>query len=186
MAALGGKTKTSALGEGQQMRVQIAPGATPANARQVTRVVLYGETGIEGIAAINDRGTFVSVAPPTEDASGQKPVVQADAGEEDDEDSGSGPRLYQSLYETAGRHDIPRATVEDIVRVFSYDLDFQRRVQSGDGLDVFYTYDEEARAPTGRTFSMPRSPSGGDAEGLTASNPPTTAPSTISMIRAAP
>jgi len=143
VAALGGKARTSALVEGQQMRVQIAPGAQPSNARQVTRVVLYGETGIEGIAAINDRGTFVSVAPPTDDASGQKAQAQAEPPEDDEEDSGSGPRLYQSLYETAGRHDIPRATVEDIVRVFSYDLDFQRRVQSGDSLDVFYTYDEE-------------------------------------------
>jgi murein DD-endopeptidase MepM/ murein hydrolase activator NlpD len=143
VAALGGKARTSALGEGQQMRVQIAPGPRPGDRRQVTRVVLYGETGIEGIAAINDRGAFVSVTPPTEDGPTQKAQPQADAVEDDDEDSGSGPRLYQSLYETAGRHDIPRATVEDIVRVFSYDIDFQRRVQSGDGLDLFYTYDEE-------------------------------------------
>lgn len=143
VAALGGKARTSALAEGQQMRVQIAPGPRPGDPRQVTRVVLFGENGIEGIAAINDRGTFVSVAPPKDDAPAKAaPPVEA-TEDEDDEDSGSGPRLYQSLYETAGRHDIPRATVEDIVRVFSYDIDFQRRVSSGDSLDVFYTYDEE-------------------------------------------
>jgi len=143
VAALGGKTRTSALNEGQQMRVQIGPGARPGDPRQVTRVVLYGENGIEGIAAITDRGAFVPVAPPKDEAPAKAaPQVEA-AEDEDDEDSGSGPRLYQSLYETAGRHDIPRATVEDIVRVFSYDIDFQRRVSSGDGLDLFYTYDEE-------------------------------------------
>ncbi|MDP4024290.1 M23 family metallopeptidase [Methylobacterium sp. NEAU 140] len=142
VAALGGKGRVSALAEGQQMRVQVAPGARPGDPRQVTRVVLYGESGIEGIAAINDRGAFVSVAPPAEDAPAGKSQAQAEDDEE--EDSGSGPRLYQSLYETAGRHDLPRATVEDIVRVFSYDLDFQRRVGSGDSLDVFYTYDEDA------------------------------------------
>lgn len=146
VAALGGKARTGALAEGQQMRVQIAPGPRPGDPRQVTRVVLYGENGIEGIAALNDRSAFVSVAPPTEDAPSAKPQPQADAGEDEDEDSGSGPRLYQSLYETAARHDLPRATVEDIVRVFSYDLDFQRRISSGDGLDVFYTYDDEAGA----------------------------------------
>jgi murein DD-endopeptidase MepM/ murein hydrolase activator NlpD len=108
--------------------------------------VLYGENGIEAIAALNDRGAFVSVAPPVEEAPASKPQPQAEAGEDEDEDSGSGPRLYQSLYETAARHDLPRATVEDIVRVFSYDLDFQRRIASGDGLDVFYTYDDEASA----------------------------------------
>lgn len=146
VAALGGKAKTAALNEGQAMRVQIAPGSHPGDPRQVTRVVLYGENGIEAIAALNDRGTFVSVAPPVEEAPAAKPQPQAEAGEDEDEDSGSGPRLYQSLYETAARHDLPRATVEDIVRVFSYDLDFQRRIASGDGLDVFYTYDDEASA----------------------------------------
>lgn len=146
VAALGGKTRTAALTEGQQMRVQVAPGPRPGDPRQVTRVVLYGESGIEGIAALNDRNAFVSVTPPTEDAPSAKSQPQADAGEDEDEDSGSGPRLYQSLYETAARHDLPRATVEDIVRVFSYDLDFQRRIASGDGLDVFYTYDDDASA----------------------------------------
>ncbi|KAA0107809.1 M23 family peptidase [Methylobacterium sp. P1-11] len=146
VGALGGKARTTALAEGQPMRVQVAPGPHPGDPRQVTRVVLYGENGIEGIAALNDRGAFVSVAPPTEETPSPKGQSQAGSGEEDDEDSGSGPRLYQSLYETAARHDLPRATVEDIVRVFSYDLDFQRRIGSGDGLDVFYTYDDEAGA----------------------------------------
>lgn len=146
VAAFGGKPRTTALSEGQQMRVQVAPGPRAGDARQLTRVVLYGETGIEGIAAINDRGAFVSVAPPPEETPSPKGQTQAEAGDEEEEDSGSGPRLYQSLYETAARHDLPRATVEDIVRVFSYDLDFQRRVGSGDGLDVFYTYDDDANA----------------------------------------
>jgi murein DD-endopeptidase MepM/ murein hydrolase activator NlpD len=146
VAALGGKARTSTLNEGQPMRVQIAPGPRPGDPRRVTRVVLYGESGIEAIAALNDRGAFVSVAPPAEEAPSPKPQPQAESGEDEDEDSGSGPRLYQSLYETAARHDLPRATVEDIVRVFSYDLDFQRRIASGDGLDVFYSYEDESGA----------------------------------------
>ncbi len=28
--------------------------------------------------------------------------------------------------------------------MFSYDIDFQRRISAGDGLDLFYTYDEDA------------------------------------------
>lgn len=143
VTALGGRTRVGALTEGQRLRVQIAPGARPTDPRQVTRVVLYGENGIEGIAAINDRAAFVSVAPPPEDTPSRKPQAQAEASE-DEEDDGTGPRLYQSLYETAARHELPRATVEDIVRVFSYDLDFQRRIGGGDSLDVFYTYDEDA------------------------------------------
>ncbi len=143
-AALGGRSKTSALGEGQQFRLQIAPGPNPGDPRQVTRVVLYGEDGIQAIAAMNDRGSFVSVAPPTEEGNGGKRQPQADVADSDEDDGGTGPRLYQSLYETAARHELPRSAVDDIVRVFSYDIDFQRRISSGDGLDVFYTYDEDA------------------------------------------
>ena len=145
VAALGGKAKVAALSEGQQFRVQVAPGAKPGDGRQVTRVVLYGESGVQAIAAMNDRGGFVPVAPPVDESKGRPQPSQAEAQDGDDEeDEGTGPRLYQSLYETAARHDVPRPTIEDIVRVFSYDLDFQRRISAGDGLDLFYTYDEEA------------------------------------------
>ena len=44
--------------------MQIAPGAKPGDPRQVTRVILYGENGIKGIAAMNDRGAFVSGGAP--------------------------------------------------------------------------------------------------------------------------
>ncbi|HJE23799.1 MAG TPA: M23 family metallopeptidase [Methylorubrum populi] len=145
VVALGGKAKVAALSEGQQFRVQIAPGPKPGDGRQVTRVVLFGESGVQAIAAINDHGEFVSVAPPVDEARGRpREQAQAEAQDGDDEDEGSGPRLYQSLYETGARHDVPRPTIEDILRIFSYDIDFQRRISSGDGIDLFYTYDEEA------------------------------------------
>lgn len=144
VAALGGKAKVAALTEGQQFRVQIAPGPRVGEGRQVTRVVLFGESGVQAIAAINDRGSFVAVAPPVDETRGRAREQAPAENDEDEEDQGSGPRLYQSLYETGARHDVPRATVEDIVRIFSYDIDFQRRISAGDGLDLFYTYDEEA------------------------------------------
>jgi murein DD-endopeptidase MepM/ murein hydrolase activator NlpD len=103
-------------------------------------VILYGERGIEGIAAANDRGLFVSVTAPTEESQ-QRQTAQA-TSEEDEEEEG-GVRLYESLYETALKHDLPRQTVEDLVRIFAYDVDFQRRVAPGDSFEVFYGADEE-------------------------------------------
>ena len=145
VTALGGRAKVTALSEGQQFRVQVAPGPKPGDGRQVTRVVLFGESGVQAIAAINDHGAFVPVAPPVDESRGRtREQTQAEASDGEEEDEGSGPRLYQSLYETGARHDVPRATIEDIVRIFSYDIDFQRRISSGDGIDLFYTYDEEA------------------------------------------
>ncbi|MDB5647697.1 MAG: peptidase [Methylobacterium sp.] len=146
VAALGGRSRVADLAEGQQFRLQVAPGPKPGDPRQVTRVILYGESGVQAIAAINDRGSFVSVAPPTEDAPSRVAPAVVENAEEGDEEGGTGPRLFQSLYETAARHDLPRSTVDDLVRIFGYDVDFQRRISSGDSLDVFYTFDEEGSA----------------------------------------
>ena len=138
-----GRNRALALAEGQQMRVLLGPGPRPDDGRQVVRVILYGERGIEGIAAVNDRGVFVSVAPPTEE-SGQRTAGQQTGGEEDDEDEGGGVRLYNSLYETALKHDLPRQTVEELIRIFGYDVDFQRRVSQGDNFELFYALDEDS------------------------------------------
>ncbi len=57
--------------------------------------------------------------------------------DDDDDDDGSGVRLYQSIYETALRNKVPAAVIEDMVRIYSYDVDFQRKVQPGDSFDVY-------------------------------------------------
>ena len=139
VAALGGRARAGSLAEGQAVRLQIAPGARPGDGRGVTRVVLFGESGVEAIAAMNDRGAFVSGAPPTEDGA-RKPAPRPEA--EDDEEGGT--RLYESLYETVMRQEMPKTVVEELVRVFAYDMDFQRRVAAGDSLELVYTFDEEA------------------------------------------
>jgi murein DD-endopeptidase MepM/ murein hydrolase activator NlpD len=138
-----GRAKVAALPEGQQVRILVGPGARPGDGRQVMRVILYGEGGIEGIAAVNDRGVFVSVAPPTE-SSGLRTAARQPSGEDEEEDEGGGVPLYNSLYETALKHDLPRQTVEELIRIFGYDVDFQKRVAPGDSFELFYALDEEA------------------------------------------
>ncbi|HYY83321.1 MAG TPA: M23 family metallopeptidase [Beijerinckiaceae bacterium] len=144
MNALSARARTG-LAEGQRIRLLIAP-AGPGLGRQIMRIVLFGETGIEEIVAANDRGVFVSVTPPRDDSRPrQAPGRTAQAGADDDEeeDEGSGARLYDSLYETVLKNELPRQTVEDLVRIFGYDVDFQRRVSAGDSLELFYAVDEE-------------------------------------------
>ena len=57
-------------------------------------------------------------------------------------------RLYQSIYETALRNQVPRPVIDDLVRIYSYDVDFQRRAQPGDSFEVLYSGEEEADART--------------------------------------
>ncbi len=54
-----------------------------------------------------------------------------------------GVTLYQSVYETALRDQVPRPIIEDLVRMYSYDVDFQRKVQPGDAFEVLYAGEEE-------------------------------------------
>jgi murein DD-endopeptidase MepM/ murein hydrolase activator NlpD len=144
-AALGARVKVATLQEGQRMRILIAPGPRPGDQRQVVRVILYGERGVEGIAAANDRGQFVSVTPPTDDS---QRAAAATAGEDDEEDGEAGGiSLYEGLYETALKNEMPRETVDTLVRIFGFDVDFQRRVAPGDSFEVFYGVDEDNGTP---------------------------------------
>jgi murein DD-endopeptidase MepM/ murein hydrolase activator NlpD len=143
--ALSARIKVASLGEGQRMRILLGPGPRPGDGKQVVRVVLFGERGVEGIAATNDRGVFVSVTPLSEDS--EQIASVPDSDEEDDDDSSGAVRVYESLYETALKNDLPRATVDELVRIFGYDVDFQRRVSSGDSFEIFYGGDDDSSAP---------------------------------------
>src|SRR5690606_10987131 len=98
------------------------------------RVSIFSEKGHEATVALGDNGRYVAVEEPRE-------MDVADAGSDESEE-GSGIRLYQSIYETALRNEIPRPMVENIIRTFSFDVDLQRRVRPGDSFEVLYAGDE--------------------------------------------
>jgi murein DD-endopeptidase MepM/ murein hydrolase activator NlpD len=66
--------------------------------------------------------------------------------DEDDENDTTAVRLYQSIYETALRNSVPRPVIDDLVRIYSYDVDFQRRAAPGDSFEVLYSGDDDADA----------------------------------------
>lgn len=141
MTAFGGKIRTSALPDGQVLQVLYAPGPRPGDARQIMRVSLLSNGQPDGTIAMNDKGAFVTVDLPRQNLAAQRP--QRAAGEDDEEEGSGGARLYESLYETGARHDLPRPLIDELVRIFSYDLDFQQRVHGGDNLEVIFTEDDE-------------------------------------------
>jgi murein DD-endopeptidase MepM/ murein hydrolase activator NlpD len=70
------------------------------------------------------------------------------------DDDASGVQLYQSLYETALRNKVPDSVIEDLVRIYSYDVDFERKVQPGDSFDVLYADDENGERPEVRYAAL--------------------------------
>jgi murein DD-endopeptidase MepM/ murein hydrolase activator NlpD len=131
--ALGSKGRDGAIKEGQKLRVLLSP--TSSQRLQPVRVIVVGDSGMEAVAALSDMGRYVAVD-----------VQSADtrvAEEDDSEDDGTGVRLYQSIYETALRNQIPRPVIDSLVRIYSYDADFQRKTQPGDSFDVLFASEDE-------------------------------------------
>jgi murein DD-endopeptidase MepM/ murein hydrolase activator NlpD len=130
--------------EGQKLRVLLSP-VPGGHQVQPVRVIIGGDSGIDAVVALSDTGKYVPV-----DVRNVDTEVADAAGTAPEEDDGSGIRLYQSIYETALRHQIPKAIIEDLVRIYSYDVDFQRRVQPGDSFEVLYAGEDEQPAADSR------------------------------------
>jgi len=146
---LGARGRDGGLKEGQKIRILMAPsGLGPAARLQPYRVIVANDATIEAVAALSDIGKYVAV-----DVQSMNTVAEAVSSkdDDDDEDDGSGVRLYQSIYETAMRNKVPATVIEDMVRIYSYDVDFQRRVQPGDSFDVFFAGEDEGATITEKT-----------------------------------
>jgi murein DD-endopeptidase MepM/ murein hydrolase activator NlpD len=144
-ATLGARGRDGGLKEGQKIRILMAP-AGPGQRLQPYRVVVANESTIEAVAALSDLGKYVAV-----DVQSMNTVTETADNSDDDDDDGSGVRLYQSVYETALRNKVPASVIEDMVRIYSYDVDFQRKVQPGDSFDVFFAGEDEGATITEKT-----------------------------------
>jgi murein DD-endopeptidase MepM/ murein hydrolase activator NlpD len=136
-AVLGPRGRDGNLKEGQKIRVLLSP-VRGSQRQQPVRVTLVGETAIEAVVALSDLGKYVGV-----DVQSAETKV-ADAAEDDEEDDGTGVRLYQSIYETALRNQVPASVIEELILVYSYDVDFQRKAKPGDSFEVLYSGEEES------------------------------------------
>ena len=137
VATLGPRGRDGGIKEGQKLRILLSP-AGNTQRMQPIRVIVMGDSAPELVIALSDTGKYVSVD--VQSADTQQQVAEA---EDDDEASGA-VRLYQSIYETALRQQVPRALIDEMVRIYSYDVDFQRRVQPGDSFELLYPGEEEA------------------------------------------
>jgi murein DD-endopeptidase MepM/ murein hydrolase activator NlpD len=143
---LGARGRDGGLKEGQKLRILMAPSGL-GQRLQPYRVIVANDSTIEAVSALSDLGKYVAV-----DVSSMNTVAEApSAADDDDEDDGTGVRLYQSIYETAMRNKVPATVIEDMIKIYSYDVDFQRKVQPGDSFDVFFAGEDEGATITEKT-----------------------------------
>ena len=136
---LGARGRDGGLKEGQKLRILMAP-AGPGQRLVPSRVMVANDSSVEAVAALSDLGKYVAV-----DVTSINTVTDTadNSSSDDDDDDGTGVRLYQSIYETALRNKVPASVIEDMIRIYSYDVDFQRKVQPGDSFDVFFAGEDE-------------------------------------------
>ncbi len=108
---------------------------------QIARISVYADENLETTIALSDAGGYVQVA--QADAA---PRAARPKGNASDEEGSGGMRLYDSLYETALKQDMPRPVIDNLVRIFANDVDFPRAVAGGDSFDAFYADDDESDA----------------------------------------
>jgi len=146
-ATLGPRGRDGGLKEGEKLRILMAPAAPgPGQRLQPYRVIVANDSTVEAVAALSDLGKYVAV-----DVQSMNTVTETADNSDDDDDDGTGVRLYQSIYETALRNKVPPSVIEDMIRIYSYDVDFQRKVQPGDSFDVFFAGEDEGATITEKT-----------------------------------
>jgi murein DD-endopeptidase MepM/ murein hydrolase activator NlpD len=146
-STLGARGRDGGLKEGQKLRILMAP-AGPGQRLAPSRVMVANDSAVEAVAALSDLGKYVAV-----DVSSLNTVTDTaeNSKDDDDDDDGTGVRLYQSIYETALRNKVPANVIEDMIRIYSYDVDFQRKVQPGDSFDVFFAGEDEGSNNTDKS-----------------------------------
>ena len=127
-AAFAPKHGEAPVADGRRIRLLFSR-LDDSRPRQIARVSVYADEALETTIALADTGDYVKVA------NAEAPKKQAAPASGDE----SGFRLYDSLYETALKQDIPKPLIDTLVRVFGNDVDFQRSVAGGDSFDAFYT-----------------------------------------------
>jgi murein DD-endopeptidase MepM/ murein hydrolase activator NlpD len=143
---LGARGRDGGLKEGEKLRILMAPSGPGAGQRlQPYRVIVANDSAVEAVAALSDFGKYVAV---DVQSMNNVPETADNKSDDDDDDDGTGVRLYQSIYETAMRNKVPASVIDDMVRIYSYDVDFQRKVQPGDSFEVFFAGEDEGSTIT--------------------------------------
>ena len=120
---------------------QDAPQNAPENAAKTAqgvlrpiRVSIYDNGAHQATVARADNNAFVRADEPS-----ATPELFAEALPEEPPAAGGAPKLYDALYQTALEQQVPQPLIEQLIKVFAYDVDFQARVGPGDAMEVFHS-----------------------------------------------
>ena len=130
LATLGAPRGQQSIPDGRRIKLLFTDADVPGSAKILARLSVYADETLENTVALNDDGTYVRLT-------GEEAPAPQRTSDDDDDDANS-MRLYNSIYETALKQEIPKPIIDDLVRIFANDVDFQRGVAAGDSFEAFY------------------------------------------------
>jgi murein DD-endopeptidase MepM/ murein hydrolase activator NlpD len=140
VAAFGAKNGGGPIADGQKALLTFAETDAPGP-RKVARVSLYADEQLKATVAANDAGDYVAVTLP--------PPIAKKASPDD-----AGISLYESVYQTALKQGVPKPVIEEMVKAFANDVDFQRSVTAGDSVEAFYSEPDDIDARPELLFGL--------------------------------
>ncbi len=138
--AFGAQRGEPPVAEGRRLKLLMTETEDAKPRLQIARVSVYADETLETTIALDDDGQYVKVEPV--DTVRKQAATSANDDAEDAEDAG-GMRLYDSIYQTALKQQIPKAVIATMIRIFANDVDFQQNTQAGDSFDAFYASDDD-------------------------------------------
>lgn len=121
------------LHPGQKIRILMsAEGETS----RPMRVSIYDQGVHQATVARRDDDSFVRADEP------ESSTDEFETADQPIADDGQMPKLYDAVYETALEQKVPEPLIGELIRIFSYDVDFQSRVSPGDSIEVFHSLPE--------------------------------------------
>ena len=126
----------------QKVRIAFAASNVEGQVAKPMRVSIYKDSVHQATVARADNNAFVRGDEPPS-------LPEAFANTEAAKPAGGPATLYDAVYETALEQQVPKPLVDQLVRIFAFDVDFQQRVAPGDSMEILHSMADPAEKDAG-------------------------------------
>ncbi len=137
-AALSELIDVDDLDAGNKIRIAYVVDETDGVTDRPVRVSVYDNGAHQATVARADTNGFVRADEPT-----SMPDEIAVAELTPEPSGGAMPKVYDAVYQTALEQQIPAPLIDQLVRIFAFDVDFQARTTPGDAMEVLHSMPDE-------------------------------------------
>lgn len=123
----------SGLDPSNKIRIAYASDEFDATSERPVRVSVYENGAHQATVARSDADTFVRADEPS---AIPETIEVADTVRKK---TTTLPKVYDAVYRTALEQQVPQPLVDQLIRIFAFDVDFQARITPGDTMEVFHS-----------------------------------------------